>query len=61
LTSLGWQEHTTKKDLYVVIHDKVYDSSSFVDEHPCVPFFSLAADNFPTNTTHNTVAAKKSS
>lgn len=26
--------HTTKKDLYVVIHDKVYDVSSFVDEHP---------------------------
>jgi len=27
-------EHTTKKDLYMVIHEKVYDSSSFVDEHP---------------------------
>jgi len=27
-------EHTTKKDLFVVIHDKVYNSSSFVDEHP---------------------------
>jgi len=27
-------EHTTKKDLYMVIHDKVYDTSSFVDEHP---------------------------
>ncbi|KAK4506628.1 hypothetical protein PRZ48_000360 [Zasmidium cellare] len=27
-------EHTTKKDLYLVIHDKVYNSSSFVDEHP---------------------------
>ena len=26
--------HSTKKDLYVVIHDKVYDASSFVDEHP---------------------------
>jgi len=26
--------HNTKKDLYVVIHDKVYNSSSFVDEHP---------------------------
>jgi cytochrome b involved in lipid metabolism len=26
--------HTTKKDLYMVIHDKVYDCSSFVDEHP---------------------------
>ena len=27
-------EHTTKKDLYVVIHDKVYNASSFIDEHP---------------------------
>lgn len=26
--------HTSKKDLYVVIHDKVYNASSFVDEHP---------------------------
>jgi cytochrome b involved in lipid metabolism len=26
--------HSTKKDLYVVIHDKVYNASSFVDEHP---------------------------
>lgn len=29
-------EHTSKKDLYLVIHDKVYNSSSFVDEHPYV-------------------------
>lgn len=28
--------HNTKKDLYMVIHDKVYDVSSFVDEHPYV-------------------------
>ena len=28
--------HNTKKDLYMVIHDKVYDCSSFVDEHPYV-------------------------
>lgn len=28
--------HNTKKDLYVVIHDKIYNSSSFVDEHPYV-------------------------
>jgi cytochrome b involved in lipid metabolism len=27
-------EHATKKDLYMVIHDKVYNCSSFVDEHP---------------------------
>jgi len=26
--------HASKKDLYLVIHDKVYDTSSFVDEHP---------------------------
>ncbi|KAJ9661593.1 hypothetical protein H2201_006449 [Coniosporium apollinis] len=26
--------HNTKKDLLVVIHDKVYNASSFVDEHP---------------------------
>ncbi|KAJ5914166.1 hypothetical protein N7504_003049 [Penicillium tannophilum] len=28
------EAHNTKKDLYMVIHDKVYDCSSFVDEHP---------------------------
>ncbi|KAF1976921.1 cytochrome b5 [Bimuria novae-zelandiae CBS 107.79] len=27
-------EHSTKKDLYIVVHDKVYNASSFVDEHP---------------------------
>lgn len=27
-------EHNTKKDMYVVIHDKVYDCAKFVDEHP---------------------------
>ncbi|UPX20452.1 uncharacterized protein EKO05_0010682 [Ascochyta rabiei] len=27
-------EHASKKDLYIVIHDKVYDCTSFVDEHP---------------------------
>jgi len=26
--------HSTKKDLYVVIHNNVYNASSFVDEHP---------------------------
>lgn len=30
-------EHTAKKDLYMVIHDKVYNATSFVDEHPYVP------------------------
>jgi len=27
-------KHSSKKDLYVVIHDKVYNASTFVDEHP---------------------------
>lgn len=41
-------EHNTKKDLFVVVHDKVYSLSNFVDEHPYVlpdrftpPFFFL--------------------
>jgi hypothetical protein len=32
-------EHNTKKDLYMVVHDKVYDATSFVDEHPYVAPF----------------------
>ncbi|KAF1995376.1 cytochrome b5 [Amniculicola lignicola CBS 123094] len=27
-------EHASKKDLFLVVHDKVYNASSFVDEHP---------------------------
>jgi cytochrome b involved in lipid metabolism len=27
-------EHNSKNDLYMVVHDKVYNASSFVDEHP---------------------------
>ena len=27
-------EHNTKKDCFLVIHDKVYDATKFVDEHP---------------------------
>jgi len=27
-------KHSTKKDIYLVIHDKVYNATSFVDEHP---------------------------
>lgn len=34
-------EHNTKKDLYMVIHDKVYNVSSFLSEHPYVAFSSL--------------------
>jgi len=26
--------HNTKKDIFLVIHDKVYDASKFIDEHP---------------------------
>lgn len=36
-TELTYQdvaEHSTKTDLYIVIHDKVYNCSSFIDEHP---------------------------
>lgn len=31
-------EHSSKKDLWIVVHDKVYNCSSFVDEHPYVLF-----------------------
>jgi len=34
LTYSDVSAHSTKKDLYVVIHDKVYNASSFIDEHP---------------------------
>lgn len=27
-------EHNTKKDLFLVIHDKIYDCTKFLDEHP---------------------------
>lgn len=36
-TELTYQdvaEHNTKNDCYLVIHDKVYDCTKFVDEHP---------------------------
>ncbi|KAK1782206.1 cytochrome b5-like heme/steroid binding domain-containing protein [Copromyces sp. CBS 386.78] len=34
LTYQDVAEHNTKKDLYIVIHDKVYDVAKFVNEHP---------------------------
>ncbi|OAP65194.1 hypothetical protein AYL99_01166 [Fonsecaea erecta] len=34
LTYAEVSKHNTKKDLYLVIHDKVYNASTFVDEHP---------------------------
>lgn len=27
-------EHNTKKDCFLVVHDKVYDCGKFIDEHP---------------------------
>ncbi|KAL8733687.1 MAG: hypothetical protein Q9181_003484 [Wetmoreana brouardii] len=32
--------HNSKKDLYLVIHDKVYDATQFIDEHPYVLLLS---------------------
>ncbi|SPQ23162.1 716e37a8-8c46-4a27-b747-94edd8f95578 [Thermothielavioides terrestris] len=34
LTYQDVAEHNTKKDLYLVIHDQIYDVTKFVDEHP---------------------------
>jgi cytochrome b involved in lipid metabolism len=34
LTYQDVAEHNTKKDLYMVIHDNIYDVGKFVDEHP---------------------------
>lgn len=45
LTYSDVSEHTSKKDLYVVIHDKVYNASSFVDEHPYVSSARLAREH----------------
>lgn len=50
-------EHNTKKDLYIVVHDKVYNASSFVDEHPYV-YFNFAPPThglgFPPSAPQNT-------
>ncbi|KAI1211257.1 cytochrome b5 [Annulohypoxylon truncatum] len=34
LTYQDIAEHNTKKDLYIVVHDKIYDTTKFIDEHP---------------------------
>lgn len=34
LTYAEVSEHTSKKDLFIVVHDEVFNASSFVDEHP---------------------------
>lgn len=31
-------KHNTKNDLYLVVHEKVYDCTRFLDEHPYVYF-----------------------
>ena len=36
-------EHNTKKDFFVVIHDKVYDCTKFIDEHPYVFQYPILA------------------
>lgn len=36
LTYKEVSEHTSKKDLFIVVHDEVFNASSFVDEHPYV-------------------------
>ena len=36
LTYAQVSEHTSKKDLFIVVHDEVFNASSFVDEHPYV-------------------------
>lgn len=41
--------HNTKKDLYMTVHDKVYDVSAFVDEHPYVGHQSPPNVNKQTN------------
>ena len=38
-------KHTSKKDLYLIVHDKVYNSSSFVDEHPYVRSLSATSSD----------------
>ena len=41
-------EHSSKKDLYIVVHDKVYDCTSFVDEHPYVCTVATPLTTSPT-------------
>lgn len=52
--------HNTKKDLYMVIHDKVYNASSFVDEHPYVQQ-QLQLLPIPANGFFTTEAVRRSS
>ena len=40
-------KHHTRKDAYLVVHDQVYDVSSFVDEHPFVISPPLILPTYP--------------
>ena len=44
LTYQDVAEHNTKKDIFVVIHDKIYDATKFIDEHPYVFLSPSEAD-----------------
>lgn len=57
LTFADVAAHTGKKDLYLVVHDKVYNASSFVDEHPCVVCSRYTI--LPSSPTMRAQAAKK--
>lgn len=41
------EAHNSKKDLFMIVHDKVYDVSAFVDEHPYVYFSRSDSLNSP--------------
>jgi hypothetical protein len=47
LTYQDVAEHNTKKDIYMVIHDKIYDASKFIDEHPYVNAPPALVTNLP--------------
>ncbi|KAL9596592.1 MAG: hypothetical protein Q9179_004564 [Wetmoreana sp. 5 TL-2023] len=49
LTLSDVASHNSKKDLYLVIHDKVYDATEFIDEHPYV----LLPSPFPVYITNS--------
>ncbi|KAK3175271.1 hypothetical protein OEA41_002518 [Lepraria neglecta] len=34
LTYADVSAHSGKKDLYLVVHDKIYNATTFIDEHP---------------------------
>ncbi|ERF69472.1 hypothetical protein EPUS_07287 [Endocarpon pusillum Z07020] len=58
-------QHSSKKDLYLVIHNKVYNVSSFVDEHPYVlppeapqPFSPIQSHSLAVKKACSTWAAK---